>query len=344
MHIANPFDDDAEAPGAKTATLLACLVLANVAVWAAAAAAFAGSPILLGTAGLAYVLGLRHGFDIDHIAAIDNVVRKLVQDGKRPLSTGFFFALGHSSLVGLAALAIAATAAAMPDLFAQLHSVSAPLGTIVSASFLVVIGVANLIVLRILWRMRGPAREPRAARLDAVLDERGLLARLLRPLLRRVSRSWHLYPVGFLFGLGFDTATEIGLLGLSATQAARGLALWQIMLLPALFTAGMALVDTLDSMLMTGTYGWASARPEHKLRYNGAFTAVSVAAAFAIGGIQVLGLVQDMRLGAGPIGGGAGWLGDNLGLALIAFLAMTWIVSFAIFRPRRYENLLRSPG
>jgi len=347
LHISNPFDDGAEAREAKTATLVACLLLANVAAWAAAAVAFAGSSILLGTAVLAYVLGLRHAFDVDHIAAIDNVVRKLVQDGKRPLSTGFFFALGHSTVVVLASLAVAATAAAMPDRLVQFHSVSAPIGTIVSATFLIVIGAANLIVLKILWRMVGPKRETGAASLDKVLDGRGCLARLLGPLLRMVSRSWHLYPIGFLFGLGFDTATEIGVLGISATQAAQGLSFWQIMMLPALFTAGMTLVDALDSVLMTGTYGWALVHPERKLWYNLVITAVSVAMAISIGGIEMVGLVRDQPDLVGQMWTIVGSLGDTLGdvgAALVAALTMTWIVSFAILRRRRYENLPRSPG
>ncbi len=347
LHISNPFDDGAEAREAKTATLLACLLLANVAAWIAAAASFAGSSILLGTAVLAYVLGLRHAFDLDHIAAIDNVVRKLVQDGKRPLSTGFFFALGHSTVVGLATLALAATAAAMPDRLAQFHSFSGPVGTIVSASFLLVIGGVNLIVLRTLWRMVGRSRESGAVALDQALEARGFLARLLGPLLRGVSRSWHLYPIGFLFGLGFDTATEIGLLGISATQAAQGLSAWQIMMFPVLFTAGMVLVDTLDSVLMTGTYGWAFVHPERKLWYNLLITAVSVAMAVSIGGLEVVGLVRDQPEILGAIWTLVTSLSDeraNLAVAVVAVLAMTWIVSFAIFRRRRYENLPRSQG
>ncbi len=347
LHFSNPVDDGANALEVKTATLLACLLLANVAAWTAAAVAFAGSSILLGTAVLAYVLGLRHAFDVDHLAAIDNVVRKLVQDGKRPLSSGLFFALGHSTVVVLAALAVAATAAAMPDRLAQLDSISGPIGPIVSATFLLVIGGANLLALRTLWRMAGHARETGDATLDKALDARGFLARLLGPVLRMVSRSWHLYPVGFLFGLGFDTATEIGLLGISAMQVAHGLSVWQIMMLPALFAAGMTLVDTLDSALMTGAYGWALVHPERKLRYNLVITAVSVAMAFAIGGIEVWCLVRDELPVAGLISSVAELLTDvraDVGAAVVALVGVTWIVSFAILRRRRYENLPRSQG
>lgn len=340
MHFSNPFDDRAEAHQAKTAALLVCLILANVATWAAAALAFAGSSILLGTAVLAYALGLRHAFDVDHIAAIDNVVRKLVQAGKRPLSTGLFFALGHSTVVVLASLGVAATAAAMPDSVAQFHSVSGPIGTIVSAIFLIVIGIANLIVLRALWRRVESGPETGAASL-------GFLARLLGPLLRSVSQSWHLYPIGFLFGLGFDTAAEIGLLGISATQVAGGLSVWQIVMLPALFTVGMTFVDTLDSVLMTGTYGWAFVHPERKRWYNLVITAASVAVAVSIGGIELVGLFMDPRDLTGSISRAVGSLAGertNLGAAIVAILAATSFVSFAIFRRRRYENLPRSPG
>jgi high-affinity nickel-transport protein len=347
VHFSNPFDDRAEAHQAKTAALLVCLLLANLATWVAAALAFAGSSILFGTAVLAYTLGLRHAFDVDHIAAIDNVVRKLVQDGKRPLSTGFFFALGHSTVVVLASLAVAATAAAMPESVAQFHSVSGPIGTIVSATFLIVIGIANLIVLRALWRRGESAPETGAASLDKVLDGRGFFARLLGPLLRSVSRSWHLYPIGFLFGLGFDTAAEIGLLGISATQVAGGLSVWQIVMLPALFTAGMTFFDTLDSVLMTGTYGWAFVHPERKRWYNLVITATSVAVAVSIGGIELAGLFMDQRDLAGSISRAVGSLAGertNMGAAIVAVLAATSFVSFAIFRRRRYENLPRSPG
>jgi high-affinity nickel-transport protein len=344
LHFSNPFDDGAGALEAKAATLLGCLLLANVAAWTMAASAFASNSILLGTALLAYVLGLRHAFDPDHIAAIDNVVRKLVQDGRRPLATGFFFALGHSTVVVIAALAIATT---VPRGFAQFVAVSGPIGTVLSASFLVVIGVANLLVLQSLWRSVGGAPQSGAASFDKTLDERGFLARLSGPLLRLVSRSWHLYPIGFLFGLGFDTATEIAFLAVSASEAVRSLTLAQIMMFPVLFTAGMVLVDTLDSVVMTGTYGFAYVHPERKLRYNLVVTAVSVAMAVSIGCIEAASLVGNPPDMIGPIWNGIRFVGDELAslcAVAIAFLAMASLVSFAIFRRGRYENLPRSPG
>lgn len=347
MHIANPFDDGARSLEAKTATLVTGLLVVNGAAWLAALAAFAGNPILVGTAVLAYMLGLRHAFDVDHIAAIDNVVRKLVQDGKRPLSTGFFFALGHSTLVVLACLVFVATTPAGPDPGTGFEAVSAPLGTLVSASFLLVIGIANLLVLRTLWRMAARPGDLATGRFDAALDERGCLARLLRPLLRAVSQSWHFYPIGFLFGLGFDTAAEIGLVGVSAMQSAQGLSVGQIMIFPVLFTAGMTLFDTIDSVAMTKTYGWAFVRPERKLRYNLVITAISAVAAVAIGGIELAGLLRDGSEVVRPIWNGLAGQGEaarDLALAGVVVLASAALVSFAIFRRRRYENLPRSPG
>lgn len=344
LHISNPFDDRAESRNTKAVTLLAWVLLANAAAWSAAAATFAGSSILFGTAVLAYVLGLRHAFDMDHIAAIDNVVRKLVQDGKRPLATGFFFALGHSTVVVLTTLAVAVTAAAMPDELVQIRSVSGPIGTIVSATFLLVIGAINLIVVRDLWRLVGCPHEPGSAAIDRALDKRGFSARLVGPLLRGVSRSWHLYPIGFLFGLGFDTATEIGLLGISAAQGAQNLSVWQITMFPVLFTAGMTFMDTLDSVLMTGTYGWAFVHPERKLWYNLSITAVSVAMAVSIGAVELVRLVRDRLEIAGPIWTSVGAEPRNMAFVVMAVMALAWIVSFAILRRRRYENLPRSPG
>lgn len=350
MSWPNPFDDSAALLKPKIIILYAFLGLANLAAWIAAFAVFRDSPTLLGTAFLAYVLGIRHAFDADHIAAIDNVVRKLVQEGKRPLATGFYFSLGHSTVVVFASIAIAAATTAMPDAFERFHSVSGSIGTLVSAAFLLAIGVVNLIVLENLWRLIAQMRDGDRSGADGVekvLAGRGFFARLLGPFLRAVSRSWHLYPIGFLFGLGFDTATEIGLLGISAAQAAQGLSFWSLMVFPALFTAGMTLVDTTDSVFMTGTYGWAFVRPIRKLWYNFTITAISVVVAFSIGGLEVLGLIADKLELTGPfwtfIGGLADDLG-NCGLAVVALFAIGWIVFFAISRRRRYEDLPRSPG
>ncbi|MGH7616948.1 MAG: HoxN/HupN/NixA family nickel/cobalt transporter, partial [Gemmatimonadaceae bacterium] len=265
--------------GRGTIALFAALAAANVAAWAWALVAFRHYPLLLGTALLAYGLGLRHAIDADHIAAIDNVTRKLMQEGQRPIASGFFFSLGHSTVVMLASLAIAATATALETNFRGLRDVGGIVGTSVSAVFLLAIAVMNLVILVSVYRAfhhvkGGGALE--ADDLDVLLAGGGILARVFRPLFGIVRKSWHMYPLGLLFGLGFDTATEIALLGVSATEAAKGMPIWSIMVFPVLFTAGMSLVDTADSALMVGAYGWAFTKPMRKLYYNLTITFVSV--------------------------------------------------------------------
>ncbi len=343
--IGNPFDDRPGQAGAKTTATCAFLVAANLGAWLWAWVAFANTPTLLGTAFLAYVFGLRHGFDADHIAAIDNVVRRLMQEGKRPFSAGFFFSVGHSTIVVLASLGIAATAAMMPGKLKAFHLLGGFIGTGVSALFLLVIALANLFILKAIWAMFAHARQGRRIvdeDLDALLGGRGLFARLFRPIFNVVSRSWQMYPIGFLFGLGFDTATEIGLLGISAAQAARGMSFWSILVFPALFTAGMSLVDTTDSVLMVGAYGWAFVNPIRKLWYNLTITAASVAAALFIGGVEALGLIGG-RLGLeGGFWSVVGSLNDNLtsfGFAVVGLFIASWVFSTIIYRAKGYDNL-----
>jgi len=321
------------------------LMASNLAAWAWAFSAFSIQPVLMGTAFLAYVFGLRHAFDADHIAAIDNVVRKLMQSGKRPLNAGLFFSLGHSSIVIVASVVIAASATALRRPLEQFHEVGGVIGTLVSAFFLLAIGLANLLVLRGIWAAFGRAK--RGERLvgddlDAMLASHGVLARIFRPLFRVVTKSWHMYPLGLLFGLGFDTATEIGLLGISATQAASGMNFWSIMVFPALFTAGMALVDTTDSVAMVGAYGWAFVNPIRKLWYNLTITAASVAVAVFIGGVEALGLAGDKLALSGGIWDVIASLNDNLaslGYAVVGVFLASWLVSTLIYRANRYDDL-----
>ena len=337
------FDDRPSRVKAKTSGIYAVLVAANVGAWLWAWIAFADRPALLGTAFLAYMFGLRHAFDADHIAAIDNVVRKLMQEGKAPYSVGFFFSLGHSTIVVLASIAIAATAAAMQG--SAFHNLGGVIGTLVSAFFLLTIGIANLFILRGIWSAFTRAR--RGERiidedLDALLAGRGFIARLFRPLFRVVSRSWHMYPIGFLFGLGFDTATEIGLLGISATQAAQGASFWTILVFPALFTAGMSLMDTTDSVLMTRAYGWAFVNPIRKLWYNLTITAASVVVALFIGGIEALGLIGDKLGLEGGFWGAVESLNDNLanfGFVVVGIFIASWIISSLVYRAKGYDRL-----
>jgi nickel/cobalt transporter (NiCoT) family protein len=320
----------------------ALLILANLSVWAWAVLVFRDQPILLGTALLAYGFGLRHAVDADHIAAIDNVTRKLMQEGKRPVAVGFFFAMGHSTVVILAAASVAATATALAGSFDWLKAVGGVIGTSVSALFLFAIAAANLIILHGVWRtFRHVRRGGRYVEedFDLLLNSRGLLARLFRPLFRLIGRSWHMYPLGLLFGLGFDTATEVALLGISATAAAKGTSIWSIMLFPALFAAGMSLIDTTDGILMLGAYNWAFIKPIRKLYYNLTITVVSVVVAVLIGGIETLGLMGDQFALKGAFWEGVGALNDNftaLGVAIIGLFIAAWVGSVIVYR---YTNL-----
>lgn len=334
----------------ETAVLYALLIAANVVAWLWAWHAFADQPALLGTALLAWVFGLRHAVDADHIAAIDNVVRKLMQDGKRPVAVGFFFSLGHSSIVVLASLAIAGTTAAMQDRLEAFKAIGGVIGTSVSAMFLLLIAFVNLVILRGVWRSFKHVAQGgglNATNADALTTGGGLLARVCRPLFRSVTRSWHMYLLGFLFGLGFDTATEVGLLGIAAAQAAQGMSPWLTLIFPALFTAGMALVDTTDSVLMVGAYGWAFVQPLRKLWYNLTITAVSVLVALLIGGIEGLGLLADQLGLEGHVWSIVSGLNDdlsNFGFAVVAIFVLAWGLSAIIYRWKGYDRLTSVPS
>lgn len=320
-----------------TVLLFGGLIAANIAAWAWAFAAFGDRPTVMATALLAWVFGLRHAVDADHIAAIDNVVRTLMQTGGAPRSVGLYFALGHSTVVVVATMLLALGVVSLGG-DSLLKEIGGFIGTSVSALFLLLIAAINLAVFAGLWRTFREARERGvhdAEGLDRLLASRGFLARLLGPMFRLVTKPWHMYPLGFLFGLGFDTATEIGLLSISAGEAARGASLVDVMVFPALFAAGMALVDTADSALMVSAYRWAFVDPMRKLWYNLTITGASVAVALLIGGIEALGLIAD-QLG---LSGGVWALVDglneslaNVGFAVIALFAIAWLVSVVLYR------------
>ena len=331
---------DLSRPAERIVPIFVLLIAANLAAWGFAWNAFAGQPALLGTALLAWVFGLRHAVDADHIAAIDNSVRLLMQDRRPASKVGFFFALGHSTVVVLASLAVAATAASLQGTFADLKTIGGVVGTAVSSLFLLAIAAANVVILRDVWREFRHVRQGGAPEGGDRLGG-GVIARVLRPALRLVRRSWHLYPLGFLFGLGFDTATEIGLLGLSASEAARGLSPWQTLVFPALFTAGMALVDTADSTLMVGAYGWALRNPLRKLWYNLTITAASVAVAVFIGGVEALGLLVDQLGLEGGVWSAIAGLNDdltNFGFVVIGIFAFCWAGSAVIYRWKGWDR------
>jgi nickel/cobalt transporter (NiCoT) family protein len=337
------FDRRMRSLRASIASVYAMLLLINVLVWVWATFIFRHQPVLLGTALLAYGFGLRHAVDADHIAAIDNVTRKLMQEGKRPVTVGFFFAMGHSTVVILAAAGIALTAAALH--LDKARSVGGIISTSVSAAFLFAIAVMNLVIFFSVWKTFRHVRRGGTfveEDFDLLLNKRGFTARLFRPLFRLIRRSWHMFPLGFLFGLGFDTATEVALLGIAATQAAKGVSLWSIMVFPALFAAGMSLIDTTDGILMLGAYDWAYVKPIRKLFYNMTITLVSVVIAVLIGGIEALGLLMKQLQLSGSFWSVVGALNDNfnsLGFIIIGTFIVAWVGSVFIYRYKGYDSL-----
>ncbi len=337
--------DGARSVGRRVMAIYAILLAVNLGAWVWAAVVFHPYPILLGTALLAYSFGLRHAVDADHIAAIDNVTRKLMQEGQRPVAVGFMFSLGHSTVVVLGAAAIAGTAMALQLHMGTIRQLGGIIGTIVSALFLFAIAGVNLIVLRSVYRVFAKVRrgEPYVEEdFDLLLGSRGFLARLFRPVFRMVKRSWQMYPVGVLFGLGFDTATEIGVLALSAAEASKGLPFWKILVFPVLFAAGMSLIDTTDNILMLGAYGWAFVKPVRKLYYNLTITCVSVMVALVVGGIEALGLMAEQFHLQGTFWNGVARLNHNfgvLGYFIIGLFALSWIVSIAVYKWRRFDEI-----
>jgi high-affinity nickel-transport protein len=341
----NLFDDQARNIRTKIITIYGLLFTFNIGAWAWALIAFRHYPLLLGTAFLAYSFGLRHAVDADHIAAIDNVTRKLMQQGKRPISVGLMFSLGHSTIVVLGSIALAATALALQHRMDSARAIGGLIGTLVSTLFLFAIGIINTVVLHSIYRAFRQVRKGHPyveEDFDLLLGSRGFLARLFRPVFSMIRSSWHMYPLGVLFGLGFDTATEIGLLGISATEASKGLSLTSVLVFPTLFAAGMSLVDMTDNILMLGAYGWAFVKPIRKLYYNITITSVSVVVAFAVGGIEALGLISQRFHFQG-----ASWtivtkLNNNFGLlgyCIVAFFVVSWIISIAVYKWRRYDHL-----
>src|ERR1700749_2714291 len=299
----------------------------------------------IGVGVTAYTLGMRHAFDADHIAAIDNTTRKLMNDGQRPLSVGFFFSLGHSSVVfGLAlliAFGLKAVIGPVEQDSSALHHYTSLIGTSVSGVFLYLIAIINVVILvgilRVFVQMRRGLYDE--DELETQLNNRGLLNRLLGRFTTSVSASWHMYPIGVLFGLGFDTATEVALLVLAGTSAAAGLPWYAILCLPVLFTAGMCLLDTIDGSFMNFAYGWAFSNPVRKVYYNITITGLSVVVALLIGSVVLLGLLAD------PLGWSGGfwsWLGginlNAIGFLIVGLFVVTWVAAILIWRYARIEE------
>jgi high-affinity nickel-transport protein len=273
-----------------------------------------------------------------------------MQAGRRPVAVGFWFALGHSTVVVVAAGALALATTSLLTASEEFRQLGALVGTGVSAGFLILIGLVNLVVLVGVWRtFRQVRRTGRYTEtdLDGVLAGQGFLARLLRPLFRLVTRSWHMYPLGLLFALGFDTATEISLFGLSAAEASRGADPWAILVFPALFTAGMALVDTLDGVLMLGVYSWAYVRPMRRLFYNLTITLISVVVALGIGLLEALNLVADKLALRGWFWDWIGAVNDHfgvLGFAIVGLFAAAWVLSYGVYRLGGFDRIAVAPA
>jgi nickel/cobalt transporter (NiCoT) family protein len=333
--------------------MVAFVALLHVAGWGTLALIVAphnyhlgGSTVFgVGLGLTAYTLGMRHAFDADHIAAIDNTTRKLMTDGKRPVSVGFWFSLGHSSIVfGLCFLfgvGVRSLAGAVSDSGSTLHSVTGLVGTLVSGVFLLLIGIVNLVVLRnivgVFRRMRRGDYDE--AELERHLHQRGFMNRLLSGLTKAVRKSWQMYPIGLLFGLGFDTATEVSLLVLAGGAAAFSLPWYAILTLPVLFAAGMSLLDSIDGCFMNFAYGWAFAKPVRKVFYNLTITALSVAVALVIGLVELLGLLaDDLGVTSGPLAWIAGLNLNFVGYAIVGLFAVTWVIALAVWKFGRIEE------
>ena len=286
----------------------------------------------------AYTLGLRHAFDADHIAAIDNTTRKFMADGKRPLSVGFFFSLGHSSVVFLLAVLLSfglKIGGAVRSDQSTLHSATGYVGTLVSGSFLYLIAALNFVILLSILRVfRGMrAGQYDEAALEEQLGNRGLMNRFLGRMTRSIREPWQMYPLGLLFGLGFDTATEVGLLVLAGGAAVAGLPWWAILVLPVLFAAGMSLLDTIDGSFMNFAYGWAFSKPVRKVYYNLTITGLSVAVAWIIGTVELLQIAQDRLDLSGPVWRWIAGLDLNvLGFGIVGLFVLTWVVALAVWR------------
>ena len=312
----------------------------------------------IGVGILAYTFGLRHAFDADHIAAVDNTTRKLMADNaekeaagvaraeiRKPLSVGFWFSLGHSTIVFALAFLLSAGVKALAGQVesddSELHSVTGVVGASVSGVFLWVLGILNLVVLFGILKVFREMRTGRydEAQLEDHLNKRGFMNRFLGGLTKSVRKAWHIYPIGVLFGLGFDTATEIGLLVLAGGAAAFNLPFYAILVLPILFAAGMCLMDTTDGVFMNAAYGWAFAKPVRKVFYNITITSISVAVALIIGTIELVGVLADQaKINSGPLSAIASIPLDYAGYAIVAFFVLAWITALAVWRFGRIEE------
>jgi high-affinity nickel-transport protein len=338
---------------ASIAGMAGFILLLNIVGWGVLIAFVVPHHYNLGSSGVfgiglgvtSFTLGMRHAFDADHIAAIDNTTRKLMAEGKRPQSVGFWFSLGHSSVVFglclLLSLGLRALAGEVQNNSSALHRITSLFGTLVSGVFLYLIAIMNLVALvgivKVFRAMRqGDFDE---AELEQQLNNRGFMNRLLKGATRTVRKPWHVYPVGLLFGLGFDTATEVGLLVLAAGAAAFALPWYAILVLPVLFAAGMCMFDTADGCFMNFAYGWAFAKPVRKIFYNITITALSVAVAVIIGTVELISiLVAKLGIDAGPLAAIAGLDLNYVGFGIVGLFVVTWVAALLVWRIGKIEQ------
>ena len=346
-NISYLFNDECSGARKKSILLYSMLLIYTVLVWLWAYYALHDNPFLFSTAVLAYTFGLRHAVDADHIAAIDNVTRKLMQEGKQPISLGFFFSMGHSTIVLIAIIVVAMiTSTFMHSALFKWHRIASVIGTSISASFLFLIATMNLFIFFSVWRTFQNVRRGKYYHeedIDELISNRGFLTLYFRKFFRLVTKSWQMYFVGFLFGIGFDTATEIALLGIAASQTMNGVESLTILVFPALFTAGMTLIDTTDCLIMLGAYGWAFMKPVRKLYYNLIITFVSIVVALFIGGLETMSLVVDQFETRGGLWDIVRSLNANLnylGYYVIVFFIFCWFVSIIIYKYFNVESLL----
>ncbi|HEV2953594.1 MAG TPA: HoxN/HupN/NixA family nickel/cobalt transporter [Candidatus Dormibacteraeota bacterium] len=322
------------------------VLILHLAGWGALLTYGSGHPAFIALGGLAYTFGLRHAFDADHLAAIDNTTRKLLQDRKRPLGVGFFFSLGHSTVVLVIAvllgLAVKSLVSSVVSNHGQLRSIGGLIGTSVSAVFLIAIGILNLIILldiiRVYRRMQGGHYDHQS--LEQELVAGGIMSKLFGRLFKLVTESWHLYPIGFLFGLGFDTASEVALLAISAGAAAQHLPFVAVLSLPVIFAAGMSLMDTADGAFMAKAYSWAFSNPIRKVFYNLTVTSLSVFVALFVGAVEVAQLLVqalDLKGSAFQAIVGFNFLGA-LGFVIVGAFAVTWVAAVLIYKLGRVEE------
>ncbi len=339
------------------AAVMAVIVAMNVVAWAVLLGWVVPLHLKLGQqvfgVGLgvtAFTLGMRHAFDADHIAAIDNTTRKLLADGRKTVSAGFWFALGHSTVVFAMAALVAFGVKAVSNLAdrdSAAHQVIGLIGTSLSGLFLILIGVINVValvgIIRVYRRARTAGYDAHA--LDEALDNRGFLTRILRPLMRSIRHPAQMYPVGLLFGLGFDTATEITLLVLAGSGAAAGLPWYAVLVLPLLFAAGMSLFDTLDGAFMNVAYRWAFANPVRKVYYNLTITGLSVAVALLIGSIELIGVLHDkLDVHNAVVDWVAGIDLSNVGFIVVGLFLVVWGAAIGYWKWARVEERWALPA